>query len=83
MPRLHELVLYGLNEKGEPLLIYHVGFDFKVVSTLGGSLMVRIGDGKGWAEFQLHPDEAGVSWGFHGRFVVEKFDRNEVNKRPD
>jgi hypothetical protein len=36
--------------------------------------VVRIRDAKGRAEFQLHPDEAGVSWVFHCGFVVEKFD---------
>ena len=83
MPRLYELVLYGLNEKWEPLLINHVGLDFEALSNLGGSLVIRIGDGKGWAEIQLHPDEAGVSWGFHGGLVIKKFDGNEVDERAD
>ena len=79
MPRLHELILYGLNEQLEPFLINHVCLDFEVLSPLGGILVVWIRDAKGWAEFQLHPDEAGVSWVFHDVFVVEKFDRNEVD----
>lgn len=83
MPSLHELILYGINEQLEPFLINHVGLDLEVLSSLGCILVVRIRDAKGWAEFQLHPDEAGVSWGFHGRFVVEKFDRNEIDERAD
>ena len=61
MPSLHELILYGLNEQLEPFLINHVGLDFEVLSTLSGILVVRIRDAEGRAEFQLHPDEAGVS----------------------
>ena len=83
MPCLHELILYGINEQLEPFLINHVCLDLEVLSSLSGILVVWIRDAKDWAEFQLHPDEAGVSWGFHGRFVVEKFDRNEVNEWPD
>lgn len=83
MPRLNELVLYGFNEEWEPLLIYQVGLDFEVFSTLSGRLVIRIGDGEGWAELQLHPDLAGVSWVLHGGLVVEKFDRDEVDETPD
>lgn len=82
MPSLHELILYGLNEQLEAFLVDHVGLVFEVLSKLlsGGILVVRIRDAKGWAEFQLHPNEAGVSWVFHYRFVVEKLDRNEVDE---
>jgi hypothetical protein len=83
MPSLHELILNGLNEQLEPFLINHEGLDFEVLSNIGGIPVVRIRNAEGWAEFQLHPDEAGISLCFHGRFVVEKFDRNEIDERAD